>query len=137
MSFMPGMGKTAEIPQVKLKQFYMVFSVSPKKDTPLEHYHMDKHDIRTMKQNVVAFTGKYVVVAEADEFWGGPNSKTYVSKVMENPTWGKLFQCAKAAQKKTLDLHHAFFESAYVPKDNNTIVVGGQEATVLRLSLGS
>jgi hypothetical protein len=76
--------------------FGMCFSVGPKKDTPREQYVVDKHDISTMKRNVVAFPGKCVVIAEADEFWGGPQSKPYRSKVMENPTWGQLFSCAKA-----------------------------------------
>ena len=117
--------------------FHMVFSVGPKKDTPREDYYVNRIDIKTMKQNVVAFVGKYVVVAERDEFWGSERSRYYRSKVFENPTWGQLFNCAKAAQKRTLDLHHSFFEGAYVPAKDSSIVVGGQEATILKLSLGS
>lgn len=118
------------------EKFYMRFSVGPQKDTPREHYTKDSYGINTMKRNVVAFSGKCVVVAEADLFFGGEYSKPYRSAVLKNPTWGRLFQCAKAAQKKTLDLHHAFFEGVYVQSGPKAIV-NGEEVTVLCLSLGS
>jgi hypothetical protein len=118
-------------------QFYMAYSVSPKKDTPREHIRMDDIGCANLKQNIVAFEGKYVVVAEADEFWGGEKSQRYQSSVLLNPTWAVLYRCAKAQQKRTKDLHHSFFEGAYVPSINNTITVGEETATVLRLSLGS
>lgn len=121
-------------------QFAMVFSVGPKKDTPREHYTTGVHDIKTMKKNVVAFKGRYVVIAERDEFWGGALSRTYQSKILTDPTWGQLFRCAKAAQKRTLDLHHAFFEGAYVRKfggPDGTIQIDGDVVHVLQLALGS
>jgi hypothetical protein len=120
--------------------FGMLFSVGPKKDTPRSDYRTDKHDISTMKQQVVAFVGLYVVVAERDEFWGGEQSKDYRSPVLHNPTWGRLFTCAKAAQRHTRDVHHAFFEGAYVRMNGThpvTMEIDGQTVTVLDLSLGS
>jgi hypothetical protein len=121
----------------KKDPFCMIFSVGPKKGTPKDEYITTKHDISYMKQSVVAWQGKCVVVAAADEFWGGPGSKPYRSKVMNNPTWGQLFQCAKAAQKKTLDLHHCFFEGVYCSKDMVKAIIDGQEVIELKLALGS
>ena len=108
----------------------MIFSVSPRKETPREHWYTNKIGIRTMKQNVVAREGWCVVIEPGDEFWGGEKSKPYRSRLMQNPTWGQLFRCAKAAQKKTLDYHHQFFEGVYVADS-------ASDVTVLRLSLGS
>lgn len=124
----------------KKEKFYMCYSVGVPKGTPREHYTISKHDISTMKQSVVAFVGEYIVVAERDEFYGGEKSKRYQSKLMVDPTWGTLFRCAKAAQQRTLDLHHAFFEGAYTPTMNGkqrTVVVNGREIPILHLSLGS
>jgi len=118
----------------------MFFSVGPKKDTPREHYRVDANDCTYMKQNVRAFEGKYIVKAYADEFWCAHDfvSKPYVSKVLENPTWGQLFSCAKAAQLKTGDFHHAFFEGAYVSTHEKEVHFhNGEQVAVLRLSLGS
>jgi hypothetical protein len=122
------------------EKFSMLYSVGPKKDTPRSHYRVSNHDISYMKQQIVAFVGLYVVVAERDEFWGGEKSKRYQSSVLLNPTWGRLFVCAKQAQKRTRDAHHAFFEGAYVRKQAGvpvTLQVGDQTVTVLELSLGS
>jgi hypothetical protein len=122
------------------KKYYMCYSVSPPKGTPMQDYYTDKLDIRSMKQKVVAFKGRYVVVAEADEFWGGKESKQYQSRVLVDPTWGQLFKCAKAAQKKTNDLHHSFFEGAGVRKIAGvpkTMEIRGETVTVLELHLGS
>lgn len=116
------------------EKFHMCYSVGVPKGTPREHYRTDQHDITTMKQKIRAFEGKCVVKAEADPFWGGEKSKPYCSRVLENPTWGDLFRCSKAQQKKTLDLHHSFFEGAYV---SYTYEDNGVTYKILRLSLGS
>jgi hypothetical protein len=117
----------------------MFFSVGPKKDTPREHYRVDKHGIAYMKQNVRALQGKYVIMAYADEFWcaNGFTSKSYTSKVLENPTWGQLFACAKAAQRKTGDLHHAFFEGVRLDHTSLKVNINGEDVPVLHLTLGS
>lgn len=108
----------------------MTYSVGVPKGTPREHYRTDKHDITTMKQKVVAFEGPCIVIADRDEFWGGEKSQAYRSRIINSPTWGQLFTCAKAQQKKTLDLHHSFFEGAHVSRRVNG-------TTYLKLSLGS
>ena len=116
----------------------MVFSVCPRKGTPREHYRVDKDGCETMKQNVLAFAGRCIVIADADEFWcmgEGRVSRPYTSAVLTNPTWGQLFACAKSAQKKTGDLHHCFFEG--VQRSPHKRVVKGEAVAVLRLALGS
>ena len=112
----------------------MRFSVGPNRHTPSSHYRTDEYGTKYMKRNVVAFQGKCIVTASADDFFGGSASKDYRSRVLENPTWGQLFSCAKAQQKKTLDYHHGFFENCYT---KGTTIVNGEEVTVLYLALGS
>ena len=112
----------------------MRFSVGPKSYTPRSHYRIDEDGIEYMKRNIVAFQGKCIVTAGADDFFGGEESQGYRSRVLENPTWGQLFACAKAQQKKTLDEHHSFFESYYT---QGTTRVNGEDITVLKLFLGS
>lgn len=78
----------------------------------------------------VAVVGAVRVEADADEFFGGPDSKPYRSRVMPSPTWGDLMKCAKQQAKKTLDEHHVFVEGIeFLRKDGNV--------TVIRLCLGS
>lgn len=80
--------------------------------------------------NAVAVVGAVRVEADADEFFGGHDSKPYRSRVMASPTWGDLMRCAKQQAKKTLDEHHVFVEGIeFLRKD------GG--VTVIRLVLGS
>jgi hypothetical protein len=73
-----------------------------------------KNDCEYTKQNVVAFTGKVVVVAYADDFFGGDESKNFRSRVLTNPTWGSLFRVFKSQMKATKDQHHCFLEGARV-----------------------
>ena len=113
----------------------MVFSVGPEKGTPESDYTTDKDGFKYMKRKVVAFKGKCVVTAAADDFWGGDESRPYRSRMMDSPTWGQLFNCAKAQQKRTLDWHHAFFEGAC--KHGPAIEVNGEMVQPLRLVLGS
>ncbi len=86
------------------------------------------------KRNAIAFNGKCIVTCDADTFFGDDDSRDYVSRVMENPTWSKLFACAKAQQKKTRDMHHAFFEGFY---SGGVVVKNNEPVMVLRLILGS
>jgi len=80
----------------------------------------------------IAFKGKCRAVVRANEFFGGTDSKDYISDVLENPTWGELFECAKASQALTLDIHHVFFENAH---QRETVDMDGN--ALLSLSLGS
>jgi hypothetical protein len=80
----------------------------------------------------IAFKGKCRAVVRANEFFGGTDSRDYISDVLENPTWGELFECAKASQALTLDIHHVFFENAH---QQETVDMDGN--ALLSLSLGS
>ena len=77
-----------------------------------------------------AVVGLTRVEADADEFFGGKESRPYRSKVMASPTWGDLMKCAGAQKRKTRDEHHVFVEGVeFLRKDGNV--------TVIRLALGS
>jgi hypothetical protein len=73
-----------------------------------------KGDLEYTKQSVVAFKGPCRVEASADEFFGGSGSKSYVGRVLENPTWKTLLAEARKVQKATKDEHHVFLEDASV-----------------------
>jgi hypothetical protein len=89
-----------------------------------------KNDIEYTKQNVLAFEGKVRVVAHADDFFGGEESRAFRSRVLENPTWGSLFRVFKSQIKRTRDYHHAFLEGAEV------VSMDG-EVKIVELLLGS
>jgi hypothetical protein len=73
---------------------------------------VERNGIEYTKQNVVAFEGKVRVVAHADDFFGGDESRAFRSRVLENPTWGSLFRVFKSQIKRTRDFHHVFLEGA-------------------------
>ena len=80
--------------------------------------------------DAVAAIGAVRVEGDADEFFGGPDSKPYRSRIMASPTWGDLMKCAKEQARRTLDEHHVFVEGIeFVRKD--------ESVTVIRLCLGS
>lgn len=96
------------------------------KDTPS----VMKNGIEYTKQNVLAFEGKVRVVAHADDFFGGEESRGFRSRVLLNPTWGSLFRVLKSQMKRTRDYHHSFLEGARV--------VGMEgDVKIVELSLGS
>lgn len=89
--------------------------------------HTSKNGLHYTKQNVVAFQGRVRVEADADDFFGGPESKPYKSHIMTNPTWGSLFRCFKAQIKTTRDYHHVFLEGARLVRrevDKNGVSYG-------------
>jgi len=73
-----------------------------------------RNECKYTKQNVVAFHDRVVVVAGADGFFGGSESRSYRSRILTNPTWGTLFRVFKSQIKKTRDSHHCFFEGAQI-----------------------
>lgn len=96
----------------------------------------DKDGYWTYKRNAVAHEGKARVHVEANDYFGGEDSQSYLSRVLVNPTWGTLFKHAKKSQDVTKDYHHNFFETFWVytvepcPKT-------GEDIAIIRLSLGS
>lgn len=107
---------------------YSVCKTGTKKVTK---YWPDGDTYEETSQAEVAFEGKCRVVALADDFFGGDDSRKYRGPVIENPTWRKLFGEAKRSQKVTRDYHHDFFEGAVVAK------VDANGVKVIRLLLGS
>lgn len=90
---------------------------------------------RYTKQNVIAIPGLVRVHGFADDFFGGPESKDYRSKVMMNPSWGRLFRVFKAQMKRTRDYHHAFLEGFRVMRTERD--QQDREVTVIELITGS
>ena len=80
--------------------------------------------------SLVAFNGACRVEAQADQFFGGSESRPYVGDVIESPTWRRLYHEAQAQQLATRDVHHEFFEGARIVR-----VVDG--IRVIELLLGS
>ena len=114
----------------------MIYSVGAKSTTP-EHLRVydRKTDLYSMKQTAIAFHGACQVQADADGFFGGKSSKPFVSKVLVNPTWRKLFGVAKRQQKKTRDGHHCFFEG--YGDTGEDLEINGEKVRILYLYLGS
>jgi len=68
-------------------------------------------DIPIDNLNMMAAVGKIVLVAPADNFYGGAKSKPYRSQVLINPTWLQVAVCANAMILCTNDHHHCFLEA--------------------------
>jgi hypothetical protein len=117
----------------------MDITTTPQEDRPMSAIYsvhikgtptVKKNDIKYTKQNVLAFEGKVRVVAHADDFFGGEESRAFRSRVLENPTWGTLFRVFKSQMKRTRDYHHAFLEGARVVGTDG-------EVKIVELLLGS
>lgn len=87
------------------------------------------------KRSVVAFEDRVRVVAYADDFFGGDESRAYRSRIMVNPTWGQLFRVFKAQMRKTRDYHHAFLEGAHIVR--REVDKDGVSYAVVELLTGS
>jgi hypothetical protein len=109
----------------------MQYSVNQKGTKKVIRHWSDGEPYEQTSQSEVAFVGKCRVVASADDFFGGEDSRKYRGPVIENPTWKKLFGEAKRSQAKTRDYHHSFFEGFYVAG------IDAKGVTVLHLILGS
>lgn len=94
-----------------------------------------KGDIEYTRQNVVAFEDRVVVEGHADDFFGGDESRGYRSRLMVNPTWGRLFRVFKTQMKHTRDYHHAFLEGARVVR--REVDKDGVSYAVVELVTGS
>ena len=111
----------------------IIYSVGPKGTTP-ESDIVTRDGIRYIKRTAVAFNGPCIVTADGDDFWGGEDSRSYRSRVMESPTWASLMSVAASQQKATRDFHHAFLEDVCPV---GTEIIKGQKVTVLHLIMGS
>jgi len=111
----------------------IIYSVGPKATTPASDI-VTRDGIRYIKRTAVAFNGPCIVTAQSDDFWGGEDSQSYRSRLMQSPTWADLTRVAASQQKATRDFHHAFLEGA---DPVGTKTINGQTVTVLNLIMGS
>lgn len=90
------------------------FSVLPNRRT--RESHINK---RTgyLQKNAIAVHGPCRFYAGADDFWGGFQSKMYLSKVLTDPTWDQVHGCAERSLKFTKDYHHIFLEGITLDPD--------------------
>ena len=97
-------------------QMHAVYSVHIKGTPTVRKYYSvyDGDYYEVTKQSVVAFEGRVRVVAYADGFFGGDESRAYRSRILVNPTWGTLFRVFKSQMRKTKDYHHQFLEGARI-----------------------
>ena len=51
-----------------------------------------------------------MVVAPADDFFGGPDSKPFRSRLVNSPTWEQLFRIFRRQIIATGDIHHIYLE---------------------------
>jgi hypothetical protein len=79
----------------------------------------------------IAFKGKCCFIIEANKFFGGNESASYVSDVFESPNWGQVFIESMKAQQSTLNFHHCYLEGLNVVSQHDSGI------TFLSFSLGS
>jgi hypothetical protein len=77
----------------------------------------------------VAVHGRCVLVADANEYFGGPRSREYRSDVLQDPTWLTVVVHANASIAVTRDRHHVFLEGLWPP--------AGDGVPVCRFMMGS
>ncbi len=70
----------------------------------------DENDDHIDNLHEIAAKGKIILVAQSDDFYGGPKSKNYQSEILENPTWLQICVCANAMIRCTRNTHHVFLE---------------------------
>lgn len=90
----------------------------------------DKNGHLVIKKSAIAYEGKCRLKAEANDYFGGEDSQTYLSRVLVNPTYATLFKHAKKSQEYTKDYHHDFFEGFWVSLMENDVAI-------IRLEFGS
>ena len=84
------------------------------KGTPTVTRYVGGYPFKYTKQSVIAFHDRVKVVAYKNEFFGGDESKGFKSRMLVNPTWGKLFRVFRNQMRKTQDFHHQFLEGARI-----------------------
>jgi hypothetical protein len=109
-----------------------IFSVSAQ---PGKRSVTDDYDITTMSQSERAFDGLVRVVASADDFFGGPDSRDFRDRVLTDPSWKAIRGAASRMMRKTGDLHHAFLEGARVV--GSEVDKQGRTVQIVSLCMGS
>jgi len=114
----------------------MIYSVYPWPDEKYlpEELFMDVYGNAALKRNLVALEGHCMIRSEAAPNVFAKNSKPYQSRIMCNPTWDKLFKCAKNQQRRTRDFHHNYFEDFIVTHHE---IIKNKKVFILKLLIGS
>ena len=86
-------------------------------------YKTDKDDVPINNLNEIAATGKVVLIAPRNEFYGGKDSRSYKSPVLENPTWLQVCVYANEMITTTKDKHHVFLEGLDYKKKEGDVKV--------------
>ena len=102
------------------------------------NYDYDGGDLDTVRDNLdqVAVEGKVIFWAAADDFFGGPKSRDYVSEVVESPTWLQVCVLANAMIASTRDTHHCYLEGVQESYDH-TLGIVPQGVKVYGFQMGS
>ncbi len=95
---------------------YVFFSIGEVQGCKSVQVDSDYKHVSQRERLVDLATGERIetpirVVASADEFWGGPNSKPFKSKVYHKPTFGALLHALRKQIEFTGDQHHCYLES--------------------------
>lgn len=95
-----------------------VFSVGPKPGQrkvvrKIKHGAGRAFTLEYVSRNEIAIKGDCVLVAHADTFFGGKDSKPFQSGVLHDPTWGDVFAQFEKSLAVTKDLHHIFLEGVH------------------------
>lgn len=88
----------------KMHVYYSVYKTSKTTGLPLNNL------------NTIAVRGKVIITESREEFWGGKESESYQSDVLENPTWLDIAVAANAMIITVRDFHHIFIEGVYARK---------------------
>ncbi len=77
------------------------------------------NDVPINNLHEVAAKGRVQLVHLKNPYWGGPESKSYRSEVLKNPTWLEVCVHANRMIEATGDYHHVFLEGLeYVATEN-------------------
>lgn len=79
------------------------------------HIHYSAHPYYPPVDNLdeIPIEGTVIIVKRS---FGWGNGRTYISPVLENPTWLGIAICANDAIEETGDFHHIFLESIRVKR---------------------
>lgn len=114
--------ETIEIWKIKLNQINdEIKRAAPNLMVEYSAYKHDENGAPINNLNEIAIQGQVIVVADRDERWGGPSSKSYRSGILKNPTWLTLLKQSDKMVRQTGDRHHIFFENFEVVDERNGV----------------
>lgn len=91
-----------------------IFSVGPKPGQRKVVRKVNaRWSIEYVSRKEIAIKGDCMLVAHADSFFGGKDSKPFQSGVMHDPTWGDVFEQFEKSLAVTKDGHHIYLEGVH------------------------